>query len=276
MTYNDVENVYAAVDWYTSTYAPGVLQTLPFNLASDISIVEADKGFKVRPWSFYGYQGQAVGGIAFGRRADGMIVRLSSELADEHWRDFHKHAHGVSRIDLAVTVRFKTDRPGMASDAYAKACTLAKSSANMPTYTLITSDRGGDTLYLGKRISDLLGRFYDKGRQSDDPNYARCWRYEMEAKGDVAKSVANQLAGERHYREAIAQTVHAYYRKRNVEPDYMPNVGPVLDLRTARPTDVERSLEYLHNAIRPMLDRLRAQGYGAAIDGILASSDEQE
>ena len=125
---------------------------------------------------------------------------------------------------------------------------------------LLNQDRG-DTLYVGAPASDQRGRLYDKGRESDEPEWARCWRYEVQYRRGAAVSAVRHVAGAQSEAEAVASVVHRWWADRGVHPHYEPVTGAELVI-PARPTaDDERWLTWVRRSVQPRA-RAMAVRYG--------------
>lgn len=252
----------AGVDWITCT-ARQSADSDPLSLVARARIAEArNEGNTERQWRWNGYDGVTCGQVAFGRRADGAIVRLSGVYADANWRFALASARNVSRLDLQVTARPEHPIPTLASDGYKAALLAEKADGRPVTATLITRHPAGATLYLGSRQSERFARLYDKHAESGDERYAGCWRYELELKGEVALRMARRLERVLNWRQAVVNTVHLHFEMRGVEPVF-PRDAPGFYERSHRElTDDEKSLHWLRTQVQPTVRRLVDNGHG--------------
>jgi hypothetical protein len=115
----------------------------------------------------------------------------------------------ISRIDLQVTVPL--DGP---IDLAAIFEILSnpnkypwKQSGKPPYCQFFTNTDGGETLYIGKRTSDLMTRIYRKTVEGIE-----CLRWELEIKGRLARGLQEQdVLGDPHVRATFARAVLAGY-----------------------------------------------------------------
>jgi len=258
----------AVVDWLTVTVKDGDYRRELFELQTDMVAYHKGIGNKITPWKFKGYQGIQTQGFRWGSREDSDIVILSGIDANEFWPMALRLYQNVSRIDLAVTVLLRHPVPGFAQSVYETIKDFADTRSCRRRLSCFVNNHGGQTLYVGSRVSDQFGRLYDKGRENPkqlalDPGLL--WRYETEFKGARAKSVATQLRrrldGAQGVSLVIAQTVETWFFCRGVPLLDVTSDGDVLDLQVAaRVTDDQATLDWLSNQVRPSVDRLRSNG----------------
>jgi hypothetical protein len=115
----------------------------------------------------------------------------------------------ISRIDLQVTVPL--DEPVDMHEIYHVVAHPDKfpwkQSGKPPYCSLFTNTDGGETVYIGKRTSDLMTRIYRKTIEGVD-----CLRWELEIKGRLARGLSEQGAlYDPHVRATFARAVLAGY-----------------------------------------------------------------
>jgi hypothetical protein len=125
---------------------------------------------------------------------------------------------------------------------------------------MLNEDRG-DTLYVGAPASDQRGRLYDKQRESREPEWERCWRYEVQYRRDAAVSAVRSIAGTLDTGEATAALVHRWFTDRGIAPRYQPVVGSELAPPTRRSPDDARWLTWARKCVQPTARKLVAR-YG--------------
>lgn len=95
----------------------------------------------------------------------------------------------VSRIDFAIDVRFIELSVTKLSSL---SNTAKKGAGRAPSRSLVTSDNGGATHYVGSRSSDKFLRIYNKSAQLGEDGF---WtRIELEMKGQTAHAVGWQAS----------------------------------------------------------------------------------
>jgi len=99
------------------------------------------------------------------------------------------HAGGsITRLDLAKDLRGRE----ISLDKVYKDLEKGRSTGSARTFSQIHSVNGGNTVYVGSRQSEKFVRIYDKAAQIGDTN-ERWFRFELELKGVVARSLCNYL-----------------------------------------------------------------------------------
>jgi DNA relaxase NicK len=116
---------------------------------------------------------------------------------------------------------------------------------------LIQSEDRGDTLYVGSRASDQLGRLYDKGRQSGEDAYKDCWRWEVQYRRGPAMSVVRALLQTECEASAIAATVARWFTDRGVSAGYHTSGQPLLATGVRIVPDDERWLAWARRCVAP-------------------------
>jgi DNA relaxase NicK len=115
----------------------------------------------------------------------------------------------LSRIDLQVTVPLETEVD--LSSIYRVLSDPNKfpwkQTGIAPLVQYFQNTEGGETVYIGKRTSDLLTRIYRKRIEGTD-----CLRWELEIKGRLARGLQEQnVLADQHVRATFARAVLAGY-----------------------------------------------------------------
>lgn len=115
----------------------------------------------------------------------------------------------LSRIDLQVTVPLETD-VDMAKIYHILSNPNIfpwKQTGKAPMAQYFQNTEGGETVYIGKRTSDLMTRIYRKRIEGQD-----CLRWELEIKGRLARGLQEQnILSDAHARATFARAVLAGY-----------------------------------------------------------------
>lgn len=218
-----------------------------------------------QPWQSHGYDGFKGQHFEFGTRTDGCIIRLHGPLAATDWKGFARQATNISRFDLQATVKFELDLEGLAQDEKTKAKLHRENSRYKYQINLHDGCGDGDTLYLGSRNSEKFGRLYDKFRESKNPEYSNCWRYEIEYADKVAVLVARfLLASDGNPTAMLPPLVEQFAFWGIITPFH--STSPIPDLRVKRkqPTDFG-TLSWLKDSVRPAIEKLTAKGFEAEV-----------
>ena len=146
------------------------------------------EGEKTTRWHANGYSGWSSAGVAFGERADSVILRLSSSKAAEEWVEAAAAGENFTRLDIAVDTELDPPVTRLARDVYRDTGHVPSRNGRPPKRTFITSSDGGVTAYVGSRVSENFGRLYDKGIEQKTHTAGKWWRWEVELKGDMANA----------------------------------------------------------------------------------------
>jgi DNA relaxase NicK len=246
----------AGVDWLTATVKPGRKMAMLHQLAESWYLDRQEDGWQGKAWRWNGYSGSTVDGISYGKRDDGLIVRLSGQMALNHWATLVLYCDNVSRLDLQVTAQDPVSTNEWHRQAKTECRYDARISGGLTRTSLIDSTPNGGTFTVGSRSSDRYFRIYDKSAESEGEYPARSWRWEVEYKAALANSIAHTLIGKQDQTNAMIARLRADFWSYGITlPVIYVGVGwqPTL---FGRVTDDQRRLEWLRRCIRPMVDRM--------------------
>lgn len=254
----------ASCDWLTRTFSDNkIREFVEDDFITSAAVLKAE-GHESAAWSWMGYEGYSIGGLSWGRRDDGDILRISGGTAE---RLFDKYAHyqgNCSRLDVALTLRWPTPERHVASQAYSRL--VGQSDATKRRlYSLITNSRGGETLYVGSRASDQFGRLYDKDAEQGLQRISCRWRYEVEFKSDRAAKVLELLQPSRERGKMYLGIVRGFFEPRGVK---LPPLVDEQEIRVevlAPPRQVDTQLKWLREQVSPVVGRLRRLGMEASV-----------
>jgi len=220
-----------------------------------------DEGYRETQFSSHGYSYRQRSTVAVGSNGRRGVATVSGAQASPCWRDLFRLAENVSRIDLALTGRPGTPSDAVARESYRPTRRAERGRGRPISLTLIQGQDRGDTLYVGSRKSDVLGRLYDKGRESGAPEYRDCWRWEVQFRRAPALQTARGLALAEDASATIAATVGSWFRDRDVSAPTWTNTPP-LDHRAPKPVpDDARWLAWARKSVQPRARELVAR-YG--------------
>lgn len=206
---------------------------------------------------FRSYRGRQTASLFVGTRADGTLLRASGRAAWDLGIQPAASASNVSRLDLQATVRTSQRTRDLAGYAYRSLRPRALRGGRAHTVTLITTNKGGSTLYLGRRSSDRYARLYDKGVESNCAPPRTLWRYEVELKRDVAYQTAQALAKADSLSREASAMVHHHFLSRGVAPHYRPASAAQVPSLGLHRSNLERRLRWLAISVRPVITAVR-------------------
>ena len=221
---------------------------------------ERGDGSQLKQFRTHGYDMVSAGRVAVGRRPDGVLLKLSEELAETHCDELVSTASTVSRVDFCVTARCSPRRAEVAAIHYAEAMCFFESHPTSAEPALIQRGTGGETCMLGRRASDFYLRCYDKEQESWDLNdparaahYSACWRYELEIKGVNARAQAKVYTSQRDTATWIQAMLYQYAVNHGLVPTFLPTATAGLLPSVRRRSDRESKLAWLRKSVAPSL-----------------------
>ena len=256
-----------SVDWLTATVSEGSERRRVQLAVEDWAIDRSTEGYRMDRWAWNGYIGSFTDGISFGKRDDGLCVRLSGSMAQRHWATLATWATNISRFDIQSTLLSAEVRDEHASHGFALLSLDPRVTAGIITTKLVEATPSGSTLYVGSRRSNRMFRLYDKTSESSGEYPDRSWRYEIEYKGDRAKRVAGAILADRHETQAIFDCIQSAYGGFGLEVPADRPAWAWRDAGVAHVTDDQRRLEWLGRCIRPCVSKL-TEAFGT--DTVLA------
>jgi DNA relaxase NicK len=248
----------AGIDWLTATCYRTSGRVAFDALGKDLIAEQARHGLELRTWKSGGYHGQVCGGVMFGARHDTWICKLSSDVERERWQDLRAEATNITRADVQLTIRLKQANINYFAQQRERAEAARGKRGRRANVTFITSTLDGDSLYLGKRTSDLFARVYDKGREQRTEPRGLLIRQEVEAKGEAVDPLLKQLEQASSVELEAARVVSLYMEARKIQT--IPNeVGFVWAAR-GNSTRPDAGLRWMRSAVAPTVQRMASCG----------------
>lgn len=248
------------VDYVTLTARRQETRKALIVFGQTITVAEQRSGADVRPFAWQGYRGLSAGHVTWGDREDGSLLRLGGDLAAHHWRTAARAYDNCTRLDLAVTARRSPPARQLAEVAFERAREEIERGASNGLTSLVMDNRGGQTCYIGSRTSDRFARLYDKEKESAQEEYAGCWRWELETKGDVAVALLRQLVRADDAGPLARATVHQHFTSKGCRPPW-PSTGEPAALSIKKPeSDDATRLRWLRDQVAPSVARLTERG----------------
>jgi len=255
-----VEEVHAGIDWISCSL-PTDARNREVWLAEafDCLAILADEGHAVQNFGLMGYKGLKVGGSFVGRREDSVYCQLAGVAASDHFARIARSDLHISRLDLAVTVRYVTMPNTLGEAAYNAAVEADRSrlgAARRRKIWYMSGSDGGYTLYVGSPSSEERGRLYNKEVQNETPEYARCWRYEVVYRNDRAMAVFEALFTTKElFRPTMCSSlVGAWYQTRGIVCDWLSTPHhSIRPIQKGLPTDAEKKIKWLKTQVKPSI-----------------------
>jgi DNA relaxase NicK len=215
-------------------------------------------GYKESKGGAFGFVGYKIRHALYGVKGEWAMVQVSGARAKDSLV-LCKTGTQCTRLDLQVTYHVGEQNVGkVLRQAYEDACSHVRPKARPVAVKLIEERHQAQTVYVGKRASDIFIRCYDKFEESAAEEFRGCVRFEVELKGRAAKSMwAGVQAGQGWISLLLKQLYEILKERGIVLPDDDFSSYPTIPLKKERTSD-ESKLAWLHRAVRPTVAHLAA------------------
>lgn len=249
-------------DWLRGTTSDSNKYMSMLALFEAAYIDDAARGAVRRSRSMLGYDGESFEHGFIGSRNDGYMLQISGGLADEYLRQFLALDLNITRIDVQCTIQFEEYLGGYGKQELVNA--EANRVQNPQEYSkaklrLLDGRGEGDTVQVGRRVSDKWGRLYDKEKESGQDIYERCWRYEIEYKGEPAKHVA-ALIRKNCRPEVLGSIVATQFAKWGFDVSSLTTSRVQLFEYRRSSYDKDRTLSWFAKQVAPAVSKLLRSG----------------
>lgn len=250
--------VSSGVDWLTATAYRSSDNERFDALGKELVERQAALGHEVKTHKAGGYHGLQTEGVSRGVRHDTFIIRLSSDVAHDSWREVAALATNISRCDVEVTFEFDAPVKDFITRNQALALSHVGARGRRRNVTLIQSTTQGDSLYLGKRTSDIYARVYDKGREQKIAPAGTLFRQEVEYKSERAAQVVTHLTEAACELTETTALVCSYMRSAGLETTWYDGKRAMAARESHR--SKHQKLRWLEQAAKPSVVRLCEAG----------------
>lgn len=272
----------AGIDWLTMTCKAGEAgDARPQALLKELITADwyvGQSGVDTTAWRWNGYEGWAYGPLRWGFREDGQIIRLSGPSARLATSIRWTPAWRPTRIDLQATVVY----PAASSetiDGILGAVLLERASREGRRYRVnhIRGMGDGDTITIGSRSSEKYVRVYDKYAESAGEYPRGSVRYELEAKGELAKKLWPEIALATDPMQSVGELVGSLLAYYGIPvPELSEGTPSRVWASLPRTTDLESRLAWLDRSVRPMVERLILAGHKSDVERALGLGGEED
>lgn len=213
------------------------------------------------PWRGLGYIGFRKGPFKWGVRGrDEAIAIISGSIAPIGllWSEI-----GIghpTRVDLQVTVQLEKPNRNVARETYADQETQ-NLSGRKPRYIKLLASPSGETVYVGRRTSNVMLRLYDKSFDYGETKSGQIWRYEVEYKGRAAGKALTQVRRSNDVVQAVSGMVFAEYVKRGVRPRFRSDNQISAIEVSAEISTLQTKIRWLEKGVSPVVAQLCNAGY---------------
>lgn len=258
---HDPKIVDGGLDWVTFTTVDGESTVKAIKHASALADSLARDNVEKTTWKGLGYTGYKTEHVRYGIRGqqEGIIIvsgPYSSKLLSEQWFESGR----ATRVDTQVTVLLDKPQPRVGYKLYRDLEGLNKTRKRQRPIKLIKSPTG-DTLYVGKRTSGVMLRFYDKSLDYGESELGTIWRFEVEYKQAHARKACKRILDANDLLGCCAGLTLAEFQKRDVEPGFSPETFISAIEVGATVTTVDNKLKWLTKCVAPVVVQLVIAGY---------------
>lgn len=249
------------VDWLTCTAQNHSMVAALLEFGKDLVAQEEGSGGVRKAFHWQGYSGWTAGGAGIGFNGHSALLRLSGATARESAANAICYSDNVSRLDVQTTVRADGIGSTYAQQLYARLSGDRRGRGRPISRSLIQSSYGGDSLYIGRRISDSYGRIYNKSAEEKETAEYPRWRYEIEFKRKVAAAQAKAYAAAGDKETWCISRVYHWFKDRGCTPHHSP-IERVNNPGVSRGDSAQaRRIEWLKIGVRPVVRQLALE-YG--------------
>lgn len=247
-----VEMLDCGIDYITVTATdPPKSKTLR-DIGYELIEKEAEAGNPVKKWRGLGYAGLFCGSASVGVGEQGVLVRLSSGLARDEWKEPFFYSMNCTRLDVQVTLREQRSADEVLREQWAAIGLKRNTMVRPPKAKEVSSHSRMETIMLGVRQSDRYGRIYDKGLESGLPELDRAVRFELETKNAVAKNLARYLAQSKDLSADVGREISRFLQKRGGRLPIAVSSAEGAPCPRSAPRRLEK-LAWLQRCVKPII-----------------------
>lgn len=260
------------LDYVTLTGKSELSYTRPFMWLAEYTAMQRRAGAKEWKQNRHGFKLLNIGNIAFGRRDEEWMIVAWGDATRNTFSRCAPYASNCTRLDLQVTVWYNS-YDGLEVRRMWENTTETKEDGHPVGIVFITSDPGGDSLYIGSRSSSQMGRIYDKWEQSKhDDQYRNCVRFEVEFKKPLSKVVCDLILNEDWGSRQVFEYTLGWFQKRGIDVSAFGTFSESAIEMPKRATSPEKQLEWLRKQVRPTYQQLVLSGYEQEVQEALGLS----
>jgi hypothetical protein len=188
---SELRLVSAGIDYLTLTTTSPATKSRMQSLFQAIASEDRAMGYKLVKGGAFGFYGQRTRHALLADKEDRAIMQVSGQQAQRSFK-LMRPGDNCTRLDIQVTMQVT---PGTVNQVLERLCAEVRSAPAIrgirPKCKASVGDHGTETVYIGKRQSDIFIRCYDKFEESGKEEYRDTVRLEVEIKGKTAKALWN-------------------------------------------------------------------------------------
>ncbi len=217
------------------------------------------------PAKFLDYQGRKCGGLMIMSRDDGFLFEAQGAIANTAFQtmkgvEFHGN---VTRLDAQVTVKGTEEncpQPERVFDNLRRHQTQSATFRGV-NLSLERPAKTGHTCGVGSRNSGSYVRVYDAGAVHSDRYPPGAVRWELEGKGDNARSMYGQLQSAASVPCCATSLVMGRLMAWGIRQEWFTSQPPIYPLSGYKKTDDEQKLQWVEDYWVGTFLHLMQRGY---------------
>lgn len=248
----------AGIDYVRVTSQETRPKNRMFDYYAEIRVEDEKLGYKEAKGGAFGFVGHKIRHGLYGTKGEWAMVQVSGGRAKNSLK-IAKVGTQCTRLDIQVTYLIEDGTVGaVLRNAYEDACNHVRPKARPSKVKLIEENHKAQTVYVGKRASDIFLRCYDKFEESKKEEFKNCVRFEVELKGRAAKSIWRALQEGKNGVGFLLHQLYVIFKERGIIlPDEEFSQYPTMQFKKEKTSD-ESKLAWLHRAVRPTVEHLAA------------------
>jgi hypothetical protein len=238
-----------------------------------VAVADERLGYETKPGGLYGFYGKRCRHALYGDKEDRRLIQMTGSAASNAFA-LCDYAQSCSRIDVQITIRMECGSVD-AMMLYLLASALdAPTRRGKPVSVSSVFDREScQTIYIGKRSSDIFLRIYNKFAESGKEEYRDCVRFEVELKGKAAQQLWDYSASNDVGTMHALQVLIGLFARRGINiKEYTSLIEPV-DFAPRERSAADVTMAWYRRQVAPSLKKFSAKnGLAPAIDMIFSAT----
>lgn len=184
----------AGIDYITLTSMESVSQSRMISYFNEIAAGDRALGYPLLNGGANGFVGKQTRHALLGWRGERCMLRVSGSRSQRAFL-IADARDNCTRLDIQLTVQIARGQVPRFLDALEMVTRNHKPlNGRQPEVRAIHGATGNETVYVGKRSSEVFIRCYNKFLESGEERYRDCVRLEVELKGSTSKRIWRYLA----------------------------------------------------------------------------------
>jgi hypothetical protein len=252
--------VSAGIDWITLTSTNQTTKKEMWRYFGGIVAEDLKLGYKTVPGGAYGFYGKRTRHALWAEKEDRTMLQVSGRRAQRAVMLCHP-GDNATRLDVQVTLRVGEENVSTWLSDQADAAENAPRQRGKPREVArVIRSKKTETVYIGKRKSDLFLRLYDKFAESKEEEYRGCVRMELEIKGKTAKALWAYMAEEGRGTMYLLSMLLFHARRVGLSTKELELTEPAPELPKQENTKESVVLGWWSSQVAPSVARYSALG----------------